>query len=168
MKNFIWLLFVVMAAFLLPACEVSREQKAPLPADKMSKLLLDLHLAEAYSIGLGDTVENSPRRFEKNYDSLAVFYTSVLQHHGTDLKQFQESLNWYQSRPGKMDTLYLTILENLLLEKSERNIPDLEPDQIPDEAGIHDNPEHHKQQLQAIEIEADSTTDNSSAEQKDE
>ena len=136
---------------LLYACSQPEQQSAVLDSEKMTGLLLDLHLAEAYSIGLGDTVENSPHRFDKNYDSLAVFYTSILAHHGTNLKQFKASLNWYRDRPGKMDTLYLNLIEALMAQKSERNIPDMDPSEIPDEAGVHQRPQDLKQELRAIE-----------------
>lgn len=132
LKKLTLLLFFLCSGL---AC-AQKETQAPIASEKMGKILLDIHLAEAYSIGLGDSSESGPKRFEKNYDSLKLYYATILAHHQLSLDEFYTSLNWYRDHPGIMDTLYLDMLEDLLAEKSARNIPDLEAGDIPDEAGI--------------------------------
>lgn len=122
--------------FALVSCRQEAE-RSPVAMTKMEQVLLDMHLAEAYSIGLGDTAANGPKRFEKNYDSLQLFYAAILTHHGLTLKEFNKGLDWYRHHPGKLDTLYLNMLESLLERKADLHIPDLDAGQIPDEAGVH-------------------------------
>lgn len=117
---------VLLTAVLLAwvACFSSCKQgveKPPLPEEKMQQVLLDIHLAETYSLGLGDSTRN---RFEKNYDSLAVFYRSILKHHGLTFEAFNDALSWYRERPEAIDSLYVKVINRLSELKAKEHIPD--------------------------------------------
>lgn len=90
----------------LTACKNKTLQDAPIPISNMAKILADMHLAESYSLGLGDSARN---KFDKNYDSLTVFYHTVLNHYKLSINQFDDALNWYKSKPVFMDSLYQCI-----------------------------------------------------------
>jgi len=118
---------VVLLCLIVPAvlqgCRQGAEQP-PVPEEKMQDILLDIHLAEAYSQGLGDSARN---RFEKNYDSLASFYTSILKHHSLSFEAFNEALEWYKERPASIDTLYHKVLNRLNELKAREGISDADP-----------------------------------------
>jgi hypothetical protein len=116
---------ILLLLLLLNGLCACRQQKEnpPIPEATMEAVLLDLHLAESLSLGLGDSVKN---RFDKNYDTLTDFYHSVLQHHQLSLASFQDAMEWYKQRPGTIDTLYVKVLGRLTEEKAARGIRDLE------------------------------------------
>lgn len=89
----------------------------------MKQVLADIHLAEAYSQGLGDSTRN---RFDKNYDSLAGFYSSILKHYDLSFEDFNEAIAWYKKRPVMMDSLYAKVLTQLMEIKSRAGLKDIE------------------------------------------
>ncbi len=119
------ILYLVLVCFA--SCKAPKE-KPPIPFGKMKEVMFDLHLAETYSQGLGDTTGN---KFDKNYDSLAVFYASVLKHHEISFEAFNEALDWYRKRPSQMDSLYAAILNELNTLKAKEGIKDIDDDSPP-------------------------------------
>ncbi len=113
------LLILFVACF---SCRQAKDQ-AVIPPEKMQHILLDLHLAESYSLGIGDSVKH---RFDRNYDSLAGFYTSILNHYEVDLPQFKKAMTWYQQRPDQMDSLYGLVLNLLNEQKAVYGIKDVD------------------------------------------
>ncbi len=94
----------------------------------MKQVLTDMHLAEVYCQGLGDSARN---RFDKNYDSLTGFYISILKHYDLSFAQFNEALDWYKKRPVLMDSLYARVLSQLMEVKSRAGLKDVEPSSDP-------------------------------------
>ncbi len=90
--------------------------------------MLDIHLAETYSQGLGDTTGN---KFDKNYDSLAVFYSSIFRHHQLSFEEFNEALNWYRKHPQQIEALYAHVIDKLNTLKAQEGIRDIDDDGIP-------------------------------------
>lgn len=90
--------------------------------------MLDIHLAETYSQGLGDTTGN---KFDKNYDSLAVFYSSIFQHHQISFEEFNEALNWYRKHPQQIEALYAHVIEKLNTLKAKEGIRDIDDAGMP-------------------------------------
>lgn len=106
----------------LSACKQGQEVP-PVPQEEMGKILVDIHLAETYSQGLGDSAAN---KFEKNTDSLTGFYTSVLKHYDLSFKEFNEALEWYKERPIILDSLYSKVLTQLIELKAQKGIKDID------------------------------------------
>jgi hypothetical protein len=75
----------------------------PLPEEKIKKVLLDIHLAEAYSSMLDDSLHQSRT---KNIDSLAVFYGDIFTHHKITKEEFKQTMSWYKKHPAEFDSLY--------------------------------------------------------------
>lgn len=90
----------------------------------MGKILLDLQIAETYSLGLGDSVKN---KFEKNYDSLAIFYSSILKHYNVSYEEFQDAMDWYKARPIIIDSLYNRVITQIAETKAKEQIKDVVP-----------------------------------------
>lgn len=103
-RSILWIFFVC----ILSSC-AEKEQQA-LPREKMTEVLTDIYLAEVYSSIVSDSTGLSAN---KNIDSLAVYYKSVLNHHGISLDQFSNSLRWYSSHPAEMDSVYVNVLNEL-------------------------------------------------------
>lgn len=105
-------LAIILCLFTLSinACKENTLQDAPIPIDTMTMVLSDLHIAEGYSLGLGDNVKN---KFDKNYDSLTDFYSSVLKHYHLSYNKFDEAMEWYKRHPAFVDTLYANIQSRL-------------------------------------------------------
>ncbi|HEY9178734.1 MAG TPA: DUF4296 domain-containing protein [Flavipsychrobacter sp.] len=118
MTRFLLLTFIVCT---LSSC-VEKEQQA-LSSDKMTEVLTDIYLAEVYSSIVNDTTGVSAK---KNMDSLAVYYKSVLVHHGITLDQFSNSLRWYSSHPEEMDSVYVNVLNELSTMEGVQNASNTE------------------------------------------
>jgi hypothetical protein len=114
--------FVALLA-LQTGCK-SLPDNPPVPSGKMSKILLDIQIAETYSLGLGDSVTN---KFEKNYDSLDVFYRSIFKKYDVSFEDFKDAMKWYEARPAKMDSLLSNVLNELSEIKAKEKIKDYDP-----------------------------------------
>ncbi|WP_276131817.1 DUF4296 domain-containing protein [Polluticoccus soli] len=101
--------YLVLPLLLLFSCKSWQKDEPPLPPAKMKQIFLDLHLAEAYSSMLDDTLHQSRN---KDIDSLAVFYTDVFAHHNVTREQFVEGVNWYKQHPEVMDTFYKSLIDD--------------------------------------------------------
>lgn len=103
----------------LGACQQPKMPSPPIPMAKMEKILLDLQLAETYSLGLGDSIAN---RFTKNKDSLAVFYQAIFDHHQITADSFVTAMKWYKNYPALTDSLFTGTLDRLNQEMARLNI----------------------------------------------
>jgi len=115
------ILIILITVFTLQTGCKSLPDNPPVASDKMSKILLDMQIAETYSLGLGDSVTN---KFEKNYDSLGVFYRSILKKYDISFEDFKDAMAWYGERPAKMDSLLSGVLTQLSEIKAKEKIKD--------------------------------------------
>ncbi len=106
MKRF---LSTVLLVFVFAACD--SEKQPQLSPDKMQAILSDIHVAEVYSIVMRR--DSAHRGNERNHDSLAAFYHSILKHHNVDLATFDESLNWYKRNPDALDSVYAKMIPEM-------------------------------------------------------
>lgn len=119
-RRLLWMLLCHVALLSGAGCRSGKETP-PIPAQTMERVLVDIHLAEIYSQGLGDSVKN---RFEKNYDSLGGFYVSILKHYNLSFEEFNDALDWYRERPGTIDSLYARVLTRFNELKASKGIAD--------------------------------------------
>lgn len=99
---------IILFTCLVSAC-VENDVKH-VSRQKMTGIMTDIYLAEAYSSVVFDSTGMSAN---KNKDSLALYYKSVLNHHGVSLDEFSNSLRWYSSHPEEMDSMYINVLTEL-------------------------------------------------------
>ncbi|MCB0700921.1 MAG: DUF4296 domain-containing protein [Chitinophagales bacterium] len=105
MKKFIAILSIVVFAV---SCKPT-EETAPIPRDKMTEIVTDIHLAETYSTMVWD----SSRMVNKHPDSLASFYHTILEHHSVSIDSFNHSLEWYSAHTTELDSVYNSVISNL-------------------------------------------------------
>ena len=98
-------LVLFFTIIFISACK--RVEHAHLPPEKIAPILADLHLADAYSGIIRDTLTPS---LGKNYDSLAVWTRAILAKHHTTEKEFNQSMDWYRDRPEVLDSLYAKVI----------------------------------------------------------
>jgi hypothetical protein len=73
---------------------------------------------------LGDSVKN---KFEKNYDSLTIFYSSILKHYNVSYEEFQDAMDWYKAHPVVIDSLYNKVINQISETKAKEQIKDVVP-----------------------------------------
>ncbi len=95
------LLLFTVVLFLVAGCK--EKGGGHLPRKVMKEVLLDISLAEGYSIMVKDSLHPAG---SKNYDSLAVFYKDIFAHHNITQQQFEESLDWYKENTSELDSVY--------------------------------------------------------------
>lgn len=97
-----------LLAFLLILLTFScKEKEQPhLSREKMARVLEDLHMAEVYSTMVNDSAHTITN---KNLDSLAVYYRTILKHHGISMEQLRTSIDWYETHSKDLDTIYTDI-----------------------------------------------------------
>lgn len=114
---------IVLLSVVLPGLVVSCKHKTDdehLPPAIMRKVLLDVNLAESYSIVAKDSLHKGGT---KNLDSLSAWYKDIFAHYKITESEFTQSLNWYKNHPEEIDSLYGTILPivNRLQGQSGKN-----------------------------------------------
>ena len=106
-KKRIGLLLLIQVLIMAISCSEKKE-RPPVSLEKMQSLMVDLHLAETYSVGLYP--DSLRKKFDKNPDSLAVYYAAILAHHHLDITQFKTAVDWYKQHPEMLDSLYNRVL----------------------------------------------------------
>ena len=98
------LLFIIIAASLLVhSCSPVSGGGYHLPVKTMQKVLLDINIAEAYSLLEKDSLH---RIGNKNIDSLSQYYNDIFAHYHITHAQFDQSLDWYKNNPDELDSIY--------------------------------------------------------------
>jgi hypothetical protein len=119
LKN-IFLFFSVM--LLLVACTGDKVAKGIIPRDKMTNLLIDIHIVDGGIYGF----------ISQNPDSLYKYgvgrYTAVFKRYHVDTAEFRKSLKYYARRPAELTLIYTDVMANLQgridsLNKSMYNKP---------------------------------------------
>jgi hypothetical protein len=98
---------VCLTMILLYACK-DDDNGYHLPPKEMGKLLMDLHIAEAYSTLVKK--DSLHQQSAKNYDSLSVYYKDVFTHYHITQAQFDATMSWYREHPDDLDTVYTNML----------------------------------------------------------
>lgn len=96
----------VFLAVCFCSCGEVKKDTPPIAPEKMKLILADMHLAEVYSSMLNDSLHQSR---SKNMDSLGIFYTDIFSHHHITKEAFDESMKWYRTHPGDLDSVYNNI-----------------------------------------------------------
>lgn len=100
-------LFLYCILFMLSACKQGLPTIAP---KQMSKILTDLHLADAYAqIVPRDSSETSI----KNHDSLKLYYSRIFKQNQVTEEQFKQNMAWYQEHPDILDSVYQMALSDI-------------------------------------------------------
>jgi len=105
--------YIVLLASLMfwCACKNNGNTGYHLPPKTMGKLLVDIHLAEAYSSLVKKDSANIWA--QKNYDSLASYYKDILAHYNITQEQFGQSMDWYRTHPADLDSIYEKMLPEI-------------------------------------------------------
>jgi hypothetical protein len=106
MKYYILLL---LFPFLLLACK-SKKQGDHISPAVMSKVLVDIHIAEAYSTMVKDSLHKGN---SKNMDSLAYYYKNIFAHYRITQDQFDKTIEWYRQNPEEFDSAYANVIPAL-------------------------------------------------------
>lgn len=129
---FKYLTSIIVVTILLLGCGNMNNDTPPIDPAKMKNILMDIHVAEYYSQGLGQ----QKGTFLKNMDSLTVFYKAIFEKHQIDLASFQQGMLWYQQHPVIFDTIYLqsiSMLDSIKQHyKRDKNnaSPSIQPDSV--------------------------------------
>ncbi|HTN18318.1 MAG TPA: DUF4296 domain-containing protein [Chitinophagaceae bacterium] len=109
---------LLLVFLLLYSCKP--QEKPPIPVETMKNILLDIHLAEAYSsVIVRDSVHKA--RYNKELDSLSLFYKQILGRNKVAPDAFEQALKWYALHPDKLDSVYSGIAP--VLDSLKTKIP---------------------------------------------
>jgi len=112
-----WRTLFVFACVFIASCNLFSDGKGDvIPADNMQSILSDLHIAEVYSTMVNDSLHQVR---DKNKDSLAVYYKSILEHHKVTPEQLTTSIKWYKMNPEKLDSMYANMITHFSKLESE-------------------------------------------------
>jgi hypothetical protein len=122
-KNHLPLTIALLLFILFTNSCKSKKPQPPIPEKTMEKVIVDIQLAESYSLGISsDTGRESITRFQKNTDSLFNFYSAILNHYDLSYATFREAVDWYKNHPDNLDTLLSGAIEELNRQKAKLGI----------------------------------------------
>ena len=105
-------IFALLATLLLYSCSPGvNDESYHLPQKTMEQLLLDINVAEGYSIIVRDSLHLAPGT--KNVDSLAIYYKEIFAHYHITEAEFKQSLSWYKNHPEELDSMYNNNIEKV-------------------------------------------------------
>jgi len=111
--------FALIIILLITGSCSEKKERPPIPLKEMQLLMVDIHMAEAYSVG--KYPDSLKKKFDKNPDSLGVYYAIVLRHHNIRLDQFKAAISWYKQHPEMLDTLYNKVLDRVNEMQAEQD-----------------------------------------------
>lgn len=109
---------VLAICLMLSVASCVQTEDEPLPKETMVKLLTDIHLSEVYGTMVNDSLHKTINR---NMDSVGLYYKSILAHHDVTIDEFKNSLDWYSNHPIDLDSVYITVQNNLMQLESAVN-----------------------------------------------
>jgi hypothetical protein len=86
------------------------KQNAPMKHAAMSKILIDMQLADAYTNIMADSISKT-NPLMRNKDSVNYYYTQIFKHHNISETAFKKAFNWYASNPKEMDSV-ISLMQN--------------------------------------------------------
>jgi len=96
------------ALILLFACRSkTRNYGDHISPKTMENILLDINMAEAYSLMVKDSLHKGG---SKNSDSLAAYYKYIFDHYHITNEEFNENYDWYKSHPEDLDSIYTAMI----------------------------------------------------------
>lgn len=95
-----------LAGLLLLGCEAEISKPDLLPADLMRDVLVEMHVADAYT-------ERSKEPLIYRNDLRVDLYEEVLKKFSLDEQTFRHTYDYYTSHPAEMDSLYQQVIEHL-------------------------------------------------------
>jgi hypothetical protein len=101
MKAITYLLFILFLSFL--SCQ-SKEKKERLSPDKMTEIIIDLHMADGIM-----SVHRIRRDLEVEPKEV---YDSVLKKHGVNMEQFENSVKYYSKNMKKYTKIYNQVIKH--------------------------------------------------------
>ncbi len=117
--NMIKKIVFISCVYFIAACN----KPAHLPMNKMSKILLKMHLAEGYAQVLPKneplTDGKSGSMVLKNEDSLLKYNAMILKEFNITKTDFQQSLQYYKRNPELLDSIYQMVLSDIAILQAE-------------------------------------------------
>ncbi|HPI53301.1 MAG TPA: DUF4296 domain-containing protein [Chitinophagaceae bacterium] len=111
-------IFVGLLACMILGIYSCTETKPKLSVDKMTNLLLELHLAESYAQQIRiDTLGRSM----PNQDSLRSMNAALLKKYQVSEGDVEQSLQWYSQQPELLDSMYQQMLSELAVMASKND-----------------------------------------------
>lgn len=92
------------SVLLISSCQ--KEEQAPVPKDKLAAILIEVHLAEAYT----SLLPHDSTGAVKNLDSLGFYYKNILGKYRLTPQAFDSAVQWYRFHPSQMDSVYATVV----------------------------------------------------------
>ncbi|SKA00835.1 protein of unknown function [Chitinophaga eiseniae] len=109
--------------FLMAACgDPGNVPKEYIQKNKMSKILVDMTLADAYgnevSALTAGAVTDSVRQ-----ENVKIYYKQILDLHQVSVKDFMASYNWYESHPDRMKDVFEKVQADIANRKNKLGNP---------------------------------------------
>jgi len=108
--------------FLMAACgDPGNVPKEYIQKDKMSKILVDMTLADAY--GNEVSALTTPLPDSVRLEKVKIYYKQILDLHHVSVKEFMTSYNWYESHPDRMKDVFEKVQADIANRKNKLGNP---------------------------------------------
>ncbi|MGN7820287.1 DUF4296 domain-containing protein [Chitinophaga sp. 22536] len=107
---------------LMAACgDPGNVPKEYIQKDKMSRILVDMTLADAYSNEVSALTTPLPDSVRQ--EKIKVYYKQILDLHKVSVKDFMASYNWYESHPDRMKDVFEKVQADIAARKNKLGNP---------------------------------------------
>ena len=108
--------------FLAAACgEGDRVPREYIDKEKMSNILVDMTIADAYSNEMSAETLRLPDSLRQ--EKVKVFYKQILDLHHITVKDFTTSYAWYESHPDRMKEMFELVQASITARKNKLGNP---------------------------------------------
>ncbi len=111
MNKFLILLTPLLLLLLLLGCK-EEIQSLPLNEEKLGKILIDVHVAEAAMQRMVGPKKDSLRE---------LYYDQIFEIHGVSQTSFEESMSLLTQNPRRLRFFYENLIDEIEKEKANRN-----------------------------------------------
>ncbi|MFY0252353.1 DUF4296 domain-containing protein [Chitinophaga sp. 30R24] len=113
-----------LIVLLLFACgEGENVPSKYLSKEKMSSIMVDMSLADAYSNELLVQQPYTPAADSLRQERVKVYYRQVLDLHKVSVKEFMESYRYYEAHPNRLKDVLELVQSNLAVRKLQLGNP---------------------------------------------
>jgi hypothetical protein len=114
---------VLLVLFLFACGDGDNVPKKYLSKEKMTSILEDMSIADAYSNEQQMQITYSPNFDSLRQEKVKIYYKQILDLHKVSVKEFMESYKYYESHPNRLKEVLQMVQADIAAKKQKLGNP---------------------------------------------